>query len=88
MDRAEVIRLLTELREAGEMGSPRWSRLMEAIREQGYSLHEPSFVTCKDCGAEFEPPVSAELNSRHKVLRCAACRTATTRIRPDQRNTA
>lgn len=54
MDRQEVIRLLTQLREAGEEGSPRWVRLMEGIRENYRPLHDPEWRSCLACGESFE----------------------------------
>lgn len=77
MDRAEIIALLTELREAGEEGSPRWSRLMEGIRQQGHPLHDPEFVTCIRCGNEFEPVTGTERQNGFRALqRCFNCHPA------------
>lgn len=75
MDRQEVIALLTELREAGEVGSPRWSKLMDDIRERG-PIHDQQFVTCADCGGEFEQPHDFGSGRACPPVRCFDCRAA------------
>ena len=72
MDRAEVIAALREAYRTGGMSA--LAAACDAIRQHG-QIHTPEFFTCVVCGGEFEPPVSAELNSRNHPLRCANCRT-------------
>lgn len=76
MDRAEVIRLLTELRQAGELGSPRWNQLMESIQRYG-PIHDPEFLVCHDCGIEFERPEVFGRGSCHPPTRCFDCQAPT-----------
>jgi hypothetical protein len=80
MDRAEVVALLTELREAGELGSPRWNRLMESIQKHG-PIHDPDFAECAACGAEYE--LHPYLRGRPRLY-CVGCARGGTAEREEQ----
>lgn len=72
MDRAEVI---AALREAYQTGGMRLlSAIADDIREHG-PLHDPEFVTCIQCGNEFEPVTGTERQNggRQKLRLCFGC---------------
>ena len=72
MDRAETVRLLAEVFQA-EGYSDRWRTLMDCIREHG-PIHDPEYVECAECGAEFEPPPHDRNSSTGwSVSRCQDC---------------
>lgn len=72
MDRAATVRLLAEVFQT-EGYSDRWRTLMDSIREHG-QIHDPEFLTCADCGVEFERPPVFGSGRCHPPTRCGDCR--------------